>query len=131
MNPGSVGFQQLRYWGKATMRKVHAAAIGLVVLSTSMSAGAFVECPRPVAYIWAGSDANQIFITYSDGYAPAGMQLAFVGNDQSVVNRTLSMLLAGHLASKTIVFRYSEGFDGSTASCTPTAWQKLIGVWIN
>jgi hypothetical protein len=113
------------------MRKIHAAAIGLAILSTTSSAGASVDCPRPVAYIWSGADPNQIFVSYSDGYAPAGMQLAFVGNDQSAVNRTLSLLLAGHLASKTIIFRYSEGFDGSPASCTPTAWQKLIGVWIN
>jgi hypothetical protein len=112
------------------MRTVNRLSIGVIILLTGLRASASIDCVRTVYRVWSGSDPNQVFVEYTDGFASAAMALAYVNNDQSVVNRTLSIILAGTLAGRTISFRYLEGVDGSPASCSPTVYQKLIGAWV-
>src|SRR5712692_2628800 len=95
-------------------------AVGTFLLLTGFKAYASVDCIRPVATVWSGYDENRIYVVYRDQYAHAGMRLVDVANDERVVSRTLSVILAGHLTGRTITFRYSQGSDGSTPSCTPT-----------
>lgn len=90
-----------------------------------------LDCARPIARVFSGYDGNKIYVIYSDGFANAGMNLSDVDNDEQVVNRTLAIILSGHLAERTITFRYAAGQDGSAASCTPTVTQRLVGAWVS
>lgn len=91
-----------------------------------------VDCRRPIKKIFTGHTptSSKIHIEYGDGYAPAAMRLAYVNNDEEVVNRTLQLLLAGHLSGRHIVSRYVAGLDGSAPSCTPSSTQALVAAWI-
>jgi hypothetical protein len=88
---------------------------------------AVVECKRPISKVWSGNDANKIYVIHGDGYGGgSGMNLASADNDNNIINRTLSMILAGHMASKQVIFRYQDG-----SSCTPSSGtQQFIGVWV-
>ena len=91
---------------------------------------AIADCSRPIQAVWSGYDGNRIYVLYRDGFAPAGMMLTYVNNDEHVANRTLSVILAGQLGGKSVIFRYLEGEDGSPPSCTPAVTQKRIGAWV-
>lgn len=106
----------------------------LLLLSSLMfySTQAFsLDCTRPIKNLWSGYDANRIYVIHGDGYSNSGMKLEYVNNDNAVLNRTLSIIMSGSMANKTITFRYSGGEDGSAPSCTPTVPQKLVGAWVN
>lgn len=102
----------------------------LLYFATSNAYG-YVECTRPIATIWSGYDNYRIYVQFNDSYAPAGMTLADVGNDEKVVDRALSIILSGYLTGKNITMRYSHGANGSAPSCSPTVIQEVIGAWIN
>jgi len=90
-----------------------------------------LDCTRPVKNLWSGYDSNRIYVIHGDGYAASGMKLEYVGNDEAAINRTLSVIMSGIMAGKTVTFRYSCGVDNSPPSCTPSVTQKLIGAWVN
>jgi hypothetical protein len=112
------------------MRYLFSVIIVLIFPASSFNALA-LDCVRPIQHVWSGYDGNKIYVIYADGYQAAGMQLAYVGNDEHIVNRTLSVILSGHIAGKSVTFRYEGGADGSAPSCTPTVVQKLIGAWVS
>lgn len=89
-----------------------------------------LDCLRPVKKLWSGFDNNRIYVIHGDGYSNSGMSLDSVNQDEAVVNRTLSMIMSGAVAGKTITFRYQSTQDGSPVSCTPSAQQNFIGAWI-
>lgn len=91
-----------------------------------------IDCKRPVKRIFTGytETTSKIHVEYSDGYAAAAMRMQFIGNDEEVVNRTLGMLLAGHMSGRTLYSRYISGLDGSEPSCTPSTNQALVAVWV-
>jgi len=100
------------------------AAIAVLLPSSVMA----IDCTRPIEKVFVGSGTD-LWIAYSDGYNPATMKLSDIQNEKTI-DRTLSVVLAGFMAGRNVVSRYSEGLDGSPASCTPTATQKLIGAWV-
>jgi len=102
----------------------------LALFFISCNSYAYKDCDRPVKRLWSGDSPNKIYVTYTDGFADAGMKLEYVNNDEQIVSRTLSIIMAGAMGGKSIRFRYSEGTDESAATCTPTVDQKLIGAWL-
>lgn len=106
------------------------AVVSLVLMPVISIAD--IDCRRPVKKIFTGHSptTSKIHVEYGDGYAPAAMRLPYVNNDEEVVNRTLQLLLAGHLSGRHIISRYSGGLDGSMPSCTPSSTQALVAAWI-
>ncbi len=108
------------------MKKVN-CIFATILLMFSMTAQSVVQCQRPVLKIWAGKDGNKIYVIHGDGFGNSGMKLESVDNDNEVINRALSIILAGHMADRKITFRYNAG-----ASCTPSSstTQQFIGAWV-
>ena len=91
-----------------------------------------LDCVRPMKKIFTGytTSGSKIYIQYSDGFSVARMRMEDINNDEEIVNRVLSILMAGHVSGRTVISRYSGGEDGSAPSCTPSVDQKLISAWI-
>lgn len=98
--------------------------LGIFLVALAAKSYSVVECERPIEKIWTGDDPHKLYVVHGDSYAPSGMRLEDVG-DNEIINRTLSILLAAHISGKRSVFRYANG-----SSCTPTSAQQIIGVWI-
>lgn len=106
----------------------------LIVVAILMfgSFGVFaLDCERPIGNIYVGYDdgKNQVYVKHGDGYGPSRILPEYVGDNENIMNRALSVLLAGKATGQPVMFRYSEGVQGEVASCTPEKLQKLHGVW--
>lgn len=99
--------------------------LAIFISNTAMA----VDCIRPIKSIRTASMDNKLYVIHGDAYANSGMQLANVGNDNEVINRTLSLLLSAHLSGKVATFRYIDT-NGAAATCTPSATQQFIGAFI-
>lgn len=115
------------FWKALTFLAVACAT----ALLSAPEARADVDCTRPVSRVWSGNNGYQIYVMFSDGKSPAGMMLADAANDQAVINRTLSVILAGHVSGRPVTLRYTVGSDGSVATCAPAVLQRFSGAWIN
>ena len=100
----------------------------LFVISFSSMAMS-LDCTRPIKSIRTAAMDNKVYVIHDDGFANSGMQLQNVGNDNEVINRTLSLLLTAHVSGKTVKFRYITT-NGNAATCTPSATQQFVGAFI-
>lgn len=107
------------------MRKIICASL-LSIFTYNVYAA--IDCQKPIERIYAGHDV--LFVMHGNGYSWSRMRIDYVDNDQEVLNRTLSMMLTAKASGETLIFRYTEGIDGSPASCTNNIKQKFVGVWI-
>ena len=91
-----------------------------------------IECTRPIKRIFTGytTSTSKIHVEHGDGYAASVVRLPYVNNDEKIVDRILSVLLAAHMGGKQITFRYLQGDNGSEASCTPSVSQITQAVWL-
>ena len=104
----------------------------IFMMSVSVSALAIttVGCERSIAKIRQGNhSANLVYIEHGDGYANSGMQLTNIDDNEKIIDRTLSMLLAAHIAGKKITFSYINTGSGAP-TCKPELpnTQQFIGV---
>lgn len=102
--------------------------LGVALLMATSSALA-IECIRPIERIFTGYTVSEskIHVEHGDGYAASAVRLSSVNNDEKIVDRILSVLLAAHMGGREVKFRY----PGTTASCTPTTNQLVEAVWIH
>lgn len=118
--------------------KIHAKSVCLPIVFAlaCYSSGALAatkECKRPIKRIFTGysSSTSKIHIDHGDGYKASVVQLPYVNNDDKIVDRILSTLLAAHMGGRPVIFRYLKGADGSEASCESTTTNQItLAVWI-
>jgi hypothetical protein len=110
------------------IRKITVSVLILLVSQQALA----TQCKRPIKKIFTGYTAStsKIHVDHGDGYAASVVRLPHVNNDEKIVDRILSVLLAAHLGGREVTFRYSQGEDGSAASCSPTVSQLTQAVWI-
>ena len=103
-----------------------------VIIAFFSQAASATECKRPIKKIFTGYTAStsKIHIEHGDGHDSSVVRLSHVNNDEKIVDRILSVLLAAHLAGRDVTFRYAQGLDGSPASCQPTVDQLTQAVWL-
>jgi len=90
------------------------------------------QCDRPIGRIFTGYtlSTSKIHIEHDDGFSASIVRLPYVNNDEKIVDRILSVLLAAKMGRKEVRFRYLKGEDDSVASCTPKVSQILEAVWL-
>jgi hypothetical protein len=90
------------------------------------------ECDRPIDRIFTGytPSTSKIHIEHGDGFSASVVRLPYINNDEKIVDRILSVLLAAKMGEKDVRFRYLKGEDNSAASCTPEVSQILQAVWL-
>ena len=98
------------------------------LVAFSIASQAQVNCVRPIKSI--ATSATTIDIDHGDGYQRSVMSLNWNDNDQDLMSRTLSIVLAASLAGKDVRFTYSSAHNGTGASCKPVLIQKLTSVQI-
>ena len=86
------------------------------------------ECTRPIERIFTGytSTTSKIHIEHGDGFAASIVRLPYVNNDEKIVDRILSVLMAAHMAGRSVKFRYAQG----DAVCRPQGVQPISAVWL-
>jgi|GEM_PF-5235883 len=91
------------------------------------------ECNRPIKRIFTGftTTTSKIHIEHGDGYQPSVVRLPQVNNDEKIVDRILSVVLAAHLSKTPVTFRYASTISGKPATCKPIEGQYIQAVWIN
>ena len=104
----------------------------LLLIFISVNASASIDCERPIKRVFTGYtlSGSKIHVEHGDGYAASVVQLPYVNGDEKIVDRILSTILAAHMGSKKIEFRYLKGINNSSASCQPTVNQITEAVWL-